>query len=138
MKHLQKFEGFFNFLKGEKKKDNIDSESEFKEKIVTLDDSRYRASKRSKNGLYHIYDTTEKDWEKIKRGNNIIASVKEVDGNMILTIYSDYDSSIKGSKVKVKSVEQALRYMEKLKKEEEKEREELSKKFDKDISEEEY
>ena len=107
MKHLRKFEGFFDTFKGEE-------ENEKKEKI-SLEGSKFFATPafnahgKSSGVKYNIFYKSS-----LIHSGNHIASVELVDGNMILTIYSK-KPPMNGRDIKVKSVEDSLKYLEKIK-----------------------
>jgi len=115
MKHLKKFnEGFFDkFKKKDSKKDNI----------IRIDGSEYWAKKIDDN--YTIYNKEENE-------------VASIDSNrLILIIYVSKDlggpvpTRTIGEKIKVRSVEQALKYLQKLDND-------ILDSFDKDISNDEF
>jgi len=130
MKKLKRYEnfneGFFDrFSKKEKEKETLKEEG----KIIRIDDSEFWAKEDGESYLiYHRWGF----------GGSPLASVND---KLILTIYSsDYDDikKVKGSRIKVKSIEQALKYLQKIADKEKQKRESELNSFDKDISNEEF
>jgi hypothetical protein len=130
MKYLVKFnEGFFDRFRTKEKNSefgNIEDDDR-----IRIDGSEYfaRESMGADGKRFLIFH---------KNGMRPVASLND---KMVLQIYSsDYDDikKVKGSKVKVKSVEQALKYLQKLDDKQKQKIEDISGSFDIDISNEEY
>ena len=129
IKVLSKFnEGFMDlFKKREKEKEK----PQVKWERITVPDCDFFAHYRPLSGpnTYEIYH----GWG---FGGKPMGYVKEIDGNLILNTNDYFGNGI--NKVKVKSVEQALKYLDKLNKEKKQKYREEEKGFDKDISDEEF
>ena len=134
MKHIKKFnEGLTDFFKRKEIKENPE-DSTFKAKEVRVPGSSYYATEvKLRNGRIENYI-----WE-VGKGimtTKPVAEIKEFDGYFILNIFGV--GSMVREKIKTKSIEQALKYLEKLKKEKESEKLKKEKEFDKDISDEDF
>jgi hypothetical protein len=125
MKHLRKFnEGFMDIFKKKKKEEDPKENLE----KIRVTDCDFWAEKGRSEDTYYIYH----GWG---FGAKPMGYVKEIDGNLILNMRDYFGNGI--NKVKVKSVEQALKYLDKLNKEKKQKYREEEKRFDKDISDEE-
>lgn len=146
MKHIRKFnEGLTDFFKRKEVKENPEK-STFKPKEVRVPGLSYYATEfKLADGtieypIWEVGKKTPKLQDPLMR-TKPVAVIKEFDGYFILHIFGVGllgSTSTVHEKVKTKSIEQALKYLESLKKEKEAEKLKKEKEFDKDISDEDF